>query len=161
MSIYMMVAGLLAGLSATLIMDVWGVVAGKIGLFSKPSTALLGRWVSCFSEGKFLHEDIRKAPHRPYEHWIGIAAHYAIGVSLGIFFVLLVGWGGLSPKNFLVTAIYGLLTCVFAWFVMFPAFGFGICAVKGPTEAKLFRSSTLNHIVFGLGIAIFFNIFFR
>lgn len=161
MSIYMTFAGLLSGMFATLIMDAWAAVEGKIGLFSKPSVALLGRWVAHFSNGQFVHDDIRAASRRRYERGIGTVTHYAIGGALGVFFVVLVSLSGFSPKNYLVAAAYGFLTCVFAWFVMFPSFGFGICALKGPAEAKLLRASTLNHIVYGLGIAVFFNVFLR
>lgn len=156
-----MLAGTLAGMFATFLMDVWSLAAGKTGLVTRPSSALLGRWVSLFGQGKFIHEDIRTAPTCEYEQGVGIVTHYAIGGVLGFAFVLLARLGLFSPKNFILGAIYGLLTCVFAWFVMFPSFGFGICGTKGPANAKLPRTSTINHIVFGLGITIFFAVFVR
>lgn len=146
---------------ATFFMDVWSLAAGKTGLVSKPSSALLGRWVSLFGKGKFIHEDIRTAPTCQHEQGIGIVTHYAIGGVLGVVYVLLARLVLISPKNFMLGAIYGLLTCVFAWFVMFPSFGFGVCGTKGPANAKLLRTSTINHIVFGLGIAIFLTVFVR
>jgi len=161
MPIHMLLVSILAGTFATFLMDVWSVAAGKTGLVSKPSSALLGRWVSLFSKGTFRHEDIRTAPPCQHEQGIGIVTHYAIGGTLGVVYVLLAGLVLLSPKNFVLGAIYGLLTSVFAWFVMFPSFGFGVCGTRGPANAKLLRTSTINHVVFGLGIATFFTVFVR
>lgn len=145
-----LLVGILAGMFATFFMDIWSLAVGKTGLVSKPSSALLGRWVSLFGKRKFIHEDIRAAPSCQYEQGVGIVTHYAIGGVLGIVFVLLARLGLFSPRNFMLGASFGLLTCVFAWFVMFPSFGFGICGTRGPASAKLLRTSTINHIVFGL-----------
>lgn len=159
MTIYIIAEGILSGMMATLIMDIWSAIAGRTGLVSKPSAALLGRWVSQFIEGKFVYADIRQSPMKKFESVIGTIIHYVIGAILGILFIILSHVTSFPPQNYLLAAVYGFLTCIFAWFWMFPSFGFGVFGKKAPPEAKLIRTSTLNHIVYGLGLAVFFNIF--
>lgn len=158
MSTSTVLAGIFAGLLGTLIMDVWSAVTGKLGLVAKPSSALLGRWVSHIPRRKFVHKDIRKADKHPLEGKIGMVTHYAIGAVLGILFIVLVHTAHFSPKNYFVAAGYGFITCIFAWFLMFPSFGFGVFGTKAPAEAKLLRTSTINHIIFGISLAVFFNL---
>lgn len=161
MSIQRILLGFVSGVFATLVMDVWGASAGKVGLVSKPTAALLGRWVSLFREGELAHDDIRKSPPQPHEKGIGLAVHYSIGAVLGVVFAVLAHVSALSTSDVAVAVIYGLSTSVFAWFLMFPAFGFGVFGRNAPVESRLLRSSTLNHMVFGLGLAVFFNILRR
>lgn len=146
--------GLIAGLFGTLIMDIWSVVAGKIGLVTKPSSAILGRWLCGFTKGKLVHIDIRQSESSPNESIIGSVSHYAIGAILGFVFVVVDTLIKVSPENYLIAAVYGLATSFFAWFIMFPSFGFGVFGSKGK---GLLRTSTINHIVFGVSLAIAFN----
>ena len=53
---------------------------------------------------------------------------------------------------FLVALGYGLATCVFPWFLMCPAFGFGLSGFKGPSELRLFTTSLINHLFYGFGL---------
>jgi hypothetical protein len=53
---------------------------------------------------------------------------------------------------FLVAIGYGLATCVFPWFLVLPALGFGLFGLKGPPELRLFTSSLMNHLFYGLGL---------
>lgn len=139
-------------------MDVWSALAGRMGLVVKPSSALLGRWMSHFRSGKFVHQDIRNAMQHRLETQIGAITHYVIGALLGVVFLVLADTTSFNPKNYVAAAAYGLLTCVFAWFLMFPAFGFGVFGSNAPAEAKLLRTSTMNHIVFGLTLGVVFNL---
>ena len=61
-------------------------------------------------------------------------------------------WVGLSPSSFFVAVGYGLATCVFPWFLVFPALGFGLFGRKGPPELRLFTSSLMNHLFYGFGL---------
>lgn len=149
-----LIKGLIAGLFATLIMDIWSIFADKIGFISKPSLAILGRWVCGFSKGKLVHKDIRQSQSFPKESIVGNVCHYVIGLILGILFVVVDKLIMVSPENYLVAALYGLTTSFFAWFIMFPSFGFGVFGSKGD---GLLRTSTINHIVFGVSLAIALN----
>jgi hypothetical protein len=75
-----------------------------------------------------------------------------IGVTLAVLYVIGTGWVGLSPSSFFVAVGYGLATCVFPWFLVFPALGFGVFGRKGPSELRLFTSSLMNHLFYGFGL---------
>ena len=59
---------------------------------------------------------------------------------------------GVSPSGLPVALGYGLATCVFPWFLVYPALGFGAFGSKGPSELRLFTSSVLNHLFYGFGL---------
>ena len=91
----------------------------------------------------------------PDEIWpstIELVGHYAIGIVLGVLYVAGAGWLSVSPGVLLVALGYGLATCVFPWFLMFPAFGFGLLGRRGPQELRLFRTSLINHLFYGFGL---------
>jgi hypothetical protein len=50
--------------------------------------------------------------------------------------------------------LYGTATTVFPWFLMFPSQGMGWLGRDAPGDAHLVRASLFNHIIFGLGIAL-------
>ena len=49
---------------------------------------------------------------------------------------------------------FGLLSNLLPWLVMFPAMGFGALGLRGPAELLLLRTSLVNHLLFGLGLAL-------
>jgi len=55
----------------------------------------------------------------------------AIGIALAVLYVFGAGWLGVSPGAILVALGYGLATCVFPWFLLFPALWFGFFGLKG------------------------------
>ena len=67
--------GVIAGVVATFILDIWSTLAGRIDLVAKPSWALLRRWVCHFAKGRFLHTDIRETGAMPGEAQVGVLAH--------------------------------------------------------------------------------------
>jgi hypothetical protein len=50
--------------------------------------------------------------------------------------------------------LYGTATTVLPWFLMFPSQGMGWLGRDAPGDAHLARVSLFNHIIFGLGIAL-------
>jgi hypothetical protein len=61
------------------------------------------------------------------------------------------GWqaGRLSPA-----LAFGVCTSVFPWLLMFPAMGYGFFGAHGPAGTRLFVSSLVSHLFFGLGLWI-------
>lgn len=144
--------GALAGVVATLVMDVGGGILRKLGLASVPP-ASMGRWFGYIGRGQLVHDDIARAAPLSYEMPLALAAHYLIGIGLGTLFV---AWMAIVPARgawlFGVAVAYGLATSLFAWFVMFPMMGYGPLGLSGPPGTSLPLASTLNHILFGLGL---------
>lgn len=146
------------GMCATLLMDLLNFLGAKLELVAQFRPSMLGRWVTHLVRGQFMLQDIRKATPAKGELVIGEIAHYSIGGVLAVFFVLLARLTGLPTTNFAVTIVYGVLTSVFAWFILFPAYGFGVFGKRGPDHMKPLKTSLYGHFNFGLGLGVFFNL---
>jgi hypothetical protein len=133
-------------------MDVLGSTARRVGLAAGAKGQWVGRWYLGIVRGQFIHSDIAAAPERPGEGRAALVGHYAIGIALAVAYVVAAGWLGVSPDELLAALGYGVATCVFPWFLVFPALGFGCFGRKGPPELKLFTSSLLNHLAYGFGL---------
>jgi hypothetical protein len=148
----MVLFGLFAGIFATVTMDVFAIVFYRTGLTVGAKGEWVGRWYVGMVRGRFVHPDITIAPREPGEKQAALAGHYLIGIILAVFYVAAAGRLGIKPDGFLPAVGYGLVTCVFPWFLVLPSLGFGMGGMKGPPELKLARSSLLNHISYGFGL---------
>jgi hypothetical protein len=79
---------------------------------------------------------------------IAVPVHYAIGMTLGVAYLLLSSALGLTPRNPLTALSFGLTTNVLPWLVMFPAMGYGWFGADGPPGTG-FLSSLANHGFYG------------
>ena len=146
------VAGLFVGVAATLTMDLLSGQARKIGLIAGADGRWVGRWYLGMAQGRFVHRNIATYPEQAHEDRAALIGHYIIGVALAIVYILGARWLGLTPSRAIVAIGYGLGTCVFPWFMVLPALGFGVFGLRGPDEMKLFRTSVLNHLFYGFGL---------
>jgi len=144
--------GVGVGVAATATMDVLGAFARRLGLVAGARGTWVGRWYLGIARGRFVHSDIAAAPELAGEASAALVGHYLIGIVLSVFYFVVAGFLGVAPSGFLIAVGYGLATCVFPWFLVLPALGFGVFGVKGPPELKLFTSSVLNHLFYGLGL---------
>jgi len=151
-TITLLIFGVLVGVAATVTMDVLGSVARRVGLAAGAKGQWVGRWYLGIARGQFVHSDIAAAPERAGEVRAALVGHYVIGIVLAVVYVVGAGLLGVSPATFLVAIGYGLATCVFPWFLVLPALGFGLFGRKGPPELRLFTSSVLNHLFYGFGL---------
>jgi len=145
-------AGLLVGIGATLTMDLLSGRARKIGIVAGADGRWVGRWYLGIAKGTFVHRDIAASPEQAGEGRAALIGHYIIGVALAIVYVFGARWLSLPQGGAIVAIGYGLATCVFPWFMVLPALGFGVFGLKGPDEMKLFRTSVFNHLFYGLGL---------
>jgi len=147
-----MVYGVCVGVAATVTMDVLASASQKVGLSASVKGQWVGRWYLGIARGEFVHSNIAVAPERAGEEWASLVGHYAIGIALAILYVGGASCLGISPGVFFVALGYGFATCVFPWFLVFPALGFGLFGRRGPPELSLFRSSLMNHLFYGFGL---------
>jgi len=147
--------GAVAGVVATLVMDVGSALFRKLGITGGVPPALFAKWVAYLGRGQLLHESIVTAPAVPISLPLAMVTHYSIGIVLGIGYVTLSSWLAPTRGQFWMAVCFGLATSVFAWFLMFPAMGFGVFGTRGPAEFMLFRTSLINHLCYGLGLATF------
>ena len=144
--------GVCVGVAGTVTMDVLASAFRRIGLAAGAKGQWVGRWYLGIARGKFVHSNIAAAPEQAGEKLAALVGHYVIGIVLAVFFLLGAKLLGVSAGSFIVAFGFGLATCVFPWFLVFPALGFGVFCSRGPKELKLFTSSVLNHSYYGLGL---------
>jgi hypothetical protein len=140
------------GIAATVTMDLLASVSRKIGLTVGAKGAWVGRWYLGMTRGQLTYPNIADAPEQAGEKRAALIGHYLIGIVLAVFYVFGAGWLGVSPSSLLVALVYGFVTCIFPWFLTFPAFGFGFLGLKAPPESRLLFTSIMNHLYYGLGL---------
>ena len=141
------------GAGATFLMDLWNLVLKRVFGIPSLNLCLLGRWVLHMAKDRFLHASIAAAEPQPHECPVGWVAHYATGVMFAVAFVFLVAadtW--LARPTLWPALLYGVITVVFPFFVMQPAFGAGIASSRAPRPTQSRLKSLGTHIVFGLGL---------
>jgi hypothetical protein len=145
---------ILIGVGATVLMDLWNLALKRgVGIASLDS-ALLGRWLLHMPEGTFRHSDIRSASPKLHERAAGWIAHYSIGISLALAFVLLAGNSWLEHPTLLPAMAFGLATVAFPMLAMQPALGLGIASSRAPAPNRARLKSVVTHAVFGLGLYV-------
>ena len=143
----------LAGLVATLVMDVAGGVVRRTGLTRGAPPLLVGRFLSSFFHGHFTKLDPSIPADASFSLGFIALIHYAIGIGLGVLF----GFGTLlcdSTPSWWLAVLYGIGTTVLPALWMFPAMGFGLLGLRGPTELRLLPTALVNHLFFGIGLAL-------
>jgi Protein of unknown function (DUF2938) len=113
---------------------------------------LFGRWIGHIPKGRFIHENVAKAPPVPGELIIGWSAHYLIGITFAT--LLLAIWGlewARSPSLFPPLFI-GIVTIIAPFFILQPGMGAGIAASKTPKPNITRLKSLGTHSVYGFGL---------
>jgi hypothetical protein len=147
-----LVGAVLMGVGATLLIDLWALLLRRG--FNIPSLdyCLLGRWLLHMPNGTFAHPSIAAASRKPRECAVGWVAHYIIGTSLAIVFVLLAPERWLEHPTLWPALAFGVVTTLIPYFVMQPSFGLGVAASKTPKPAQARVKSLMTHTVFGVGL---------
>ncbi|KWN81802.1 hypothetical protein WM24_21310 [Burkholderia ubonensis] len=145
---------LLIGAGGTLVMDLWALFRRRA--FGTPSLdyALVGRWLGHMASGRFRHASIVAAPPVRHERPLGWLAHYAIGIAFAGLPVALAGTQWISAPTLLPALAAGIGSVAAPFFVMQPAFGFGIAAARTPQPSVARRRSLVTHLSYGLGLYV-------
>ncbi|MBY8603634.1 MAG: DUF2938 domain-containing protein [Burkholderia sp.] len=140
------------GAGATLVMDLWTLFRRRA--FGIPSLdyALVGRWIGHMMHGRFRHVSIVAASPVAGERALGWLAHYAIGIAFAVLPVAIAGTAWISTPTPLPALVAGLASVVAPFFVMQPAFGFGIAASRTPHPGVARRRSLVTHLSYGVGL---------
>lgn len=149
----LMLRGAFAGVFATASMDLSLLVGKRTGFVGGSFPMPVGRWIYHALHGTFGHGNILETPPVPAEGSFTVAAHYVIGTTLGVVFMLVTA-AGVSGSPLVEGLVFGTLTGLLPWLVMFPGMGFGAFGLRGPPEARLFWNSLYTHLGYGLGLAV-------
>jgi len=150
----LLVVGVIVGLGATLVMDLWAIFLKQACKIPSPNYCLVGRWLLHLSNGTIKHQSITAAAQKRAECITGWIAHYTIGGLFALAFVALVTSDWLQSPTLTPALIFGMVTIGFPFFIMHPSFGLGLASSKtaNPMQARL--RSLLNHTAFGIGLYI-------
>lgn len=144
--------GILIGIGATILMDLWAILLHRFFGQPKANWAPGGRWFWHLSRGTVFHENIAAAEPYAHELALGWAGHYAVGILYGAVFAFIVGPGRFSAPTFVPAWIFGIVTVAAGWFLMQPGMGIGWAASKTPKPNKVRFLNLAAHTVFALGL---------
>src|SRR5262245_39360049 len=145
---------LIVGVISTFLMDLFTVAAKGLRLVSPLSPNLVGRWFALVARARPFHADIARAAPVNHELAIALPVHYVIGTTLAALYLWTMFEIGWSSRNLALALAFGLFTNLFPWLLMFPAMGYGFFGANGPEGTRLFLSSLISHVFFGIGIWI-------
>jgi hypothetical protein len=149
------IGAILIGLGATLTFDLWALFLKYTFKINPSNMCLVGRWILYMPEGTFVHSNIGSAPPKSAECAVGWITHYITGILFAIAFVALVGSSWFQHPTLIPAILFGIVTVLMPFFIMQPAFGFGVAASKTPNPAQARLRSLMNHAVFGFGLYLF------
>lgn len=147
-----LLSGLLIGLAATVLMDLWALVLNRLAGIPTPNWGFVGRWVAGVPLGQVFHDEIAHAEPVRGELAIGWMFHYGVGAIYGLIFVLIAGSGWLADPSFLPAWVFAILTIGAGWFLLQPGLGLGWAASRTPKPWKVRGLGLVAHSVFGLGL---------
>src|SRR5215468_5226112 len=146
---------IVGGALATLCMDVGGALGRATGLIAGTPKPILGKRFTYLLQGRLIHADIVASPEVPLRMPVVTAIHYGIGIVLAGCFTALCSWQPPDrEEQFPLAASFGVFTVLLAWFLMFPAMGWGIAGTRGPAQLLLTRSTLVYHAFYGLGLGL-------
>jgi len=150
----LLVTGFVAGVLGTLAMDLLNNLVARTGVFLKIDVAMIGRMAAGWTQGRFRYGHPDEMEPVTNEMVYGYLAHFAIGVSFSIPFVL--GWdlwvGG--PASPLWAVLYGIATTTASFFFVYPSMGLGVFGRRSPERIKAFITPLANHFFYGVGLAV-------
>ena len=144
--------GIPAGIVSTFVMDGFAILMGVSGMIRLQGHAavpvLLGRWILGVPRSGALIRDLKNCAPIQGEIKACWTAHYLIGAMLGLFY------GSLGETGWRAGAVFGAVTCLLPWLVLFPAVGFGLFGNRTPVQTSLLVASTSNHLVYGAALGL-------
>lgn len=147
----MLLKVLMAGIVATLVMDLWSALQRRIGVQTL-DYALVGRWIGHWREWTWRHAPIHAAAPVAHEGAIGWGAHYALGVLFAAGLWCVGGSAWWHQPTPVVAILFGLLTVLVPFLILQPALGAGIAASRSPQPWRSRLRSVTTHAVFGFGL---------
>lgn len=144
--------GLILGIGATVVFDLWNLLLNRLFGNPLPNWALVGRWFRHLFRGQFVHQDIGRAEPVAHELAWGWAFHYAVGASFGLAAIWLGGPGWAAKPSLFPAMAVGLGTVLLGWFILAPGMGAGLAARLKPNANRIRALNVIAHAVFGLAL---------
>lgn len=150
----LVVTGVFAGVLGTLMMDTLNALFARTGMISKIDVSMIGRMAAGWAKGRFRYSDPAEIEKVAHETLYGYLMHYAIGLGLALIYIF--GWALLvgGPVSAAWALVYGIATTVASLFLVLPSMGLGMCGRRSPGGIKSSLSPLVNHLCYGLGMAV-------
>jgi len=147
--------GIIIGIAATVILDIWALIAKRAYDAAPANWAMAGRWFAHMKNGRYIHADMAHALPVRGELAIGWIMHYFVGIVYGLMVVAIWYIQNLASPTLLAPFLIGLVlaTCA-AWFVMQPGMGLGVAASKTPDPLRIRLRNIVNHVVFSFALYV-------
>lgn len=145
---------ILLGILATAGMDAMALVQKRAFGIPLPDFCMVGRWVSHFPKGRFVHDSIGAAVPVTGECLIGWIVHYGVGVFFAAVFVTLAGAEWVAEPSLWPALAAGVISVVAPFFIMQPAMGAGIAASRTPAPLVARKRSLVSHLFFGISLFV-------
>ncbi len=106
-----------------------------------------------------MHKNIIKSDTVKNEKAVGWIGHYVTGGALALTYpAIFLGFGIEMPGNHLIPGlIWGFVTVLLPWVVLFPGFGWGLFGARSPKNVRHLLSPAVEHTIYGLGLGIVLN----
>ncbi len=146
------VHAVVAGVFATIVLDLWQRVLHRVGGIPPTNWGIVGRWFAHMPRGRFVHAAIADAEPVANEAVIGWVMHYLIGLGYGLVYLGVVVMLPGGTPTLLNGFVFGLLSVVVPWFLMQPALGVGVMGSKAPNPAVPRYGALAAHILYGVAL---------
>jgi hypothetical protein len=109
--------------------------------------------------GQFVHKDIIESDSMKNERAIGWIIHYFTGGAVALTYpAIFLGFNIAMPSNNLIPGlIWGFVTALFPWLILYPGYGWGLFGARSPRNVRPLLSSAVEHSIYGLGLGIVLN----
>ena len=154
------VQGLISGLIATIIFDLFNQSLNYAYNVNKPKWFLLGRYFIGCTRGKYFRKSLETDNEENNELIWGYGIHYLIGIIYGLFYVIF-NFLFFGYPSLLAAYSFGFITVLGAWCFLMPfAYNLGFFASKSDQQFKILAQNLISHFVFGTGLFIGYYISF-
>ncbi|KGB56270.1 hypothetical protein FG91_00772 [Sphingopyxis sp. LC81] len=155
MTITLFAGAIITGIFGALAFDIWNALAQRLAGIRAPNWGILGKWLLA----PFAAVDGTPAPSGPptftlIERILGETAHYVTAILFALALILAMGTDWLAHPTPMPAIAAGLLTTIFAWFLIMPALGAGIAGTKTPAPLKLCVTTLTSHAIMGAGFYV-------
>lgn len=154
------IKGILSGIIATLIFDIFQYALFYGYEINKPKWNLVGRYFATLHINKIHQNDLESINKIDHEQVIGYSVHYLIGSIFGIIYIS-INIIYYDQPSILLALIIGFITVLGGWCFMMPfVFDIGFFASKKEEQKKILVQNLIAHFIFGVGLYIgYINVF--
>jgi len=154
-----LIYGLIAGIIATLIFDLFQISLSYAYNINKSKWNLIGRYfIGVIRNNKFFVDNIEEEEIIGNELLIGYLVHYTIGSIFGLFYVS-INLIFYSEPSLILALIIGFITVLGGWCIIMPyTYNIGFFASKKEEQFQILAQNLIAHFIFGIGLYIGFLI---